>query len=719
VEKVQEEKLAEQKAKEDEEAFTSVRKEKLREIQGAKELFEKRSKIKWSETYDNALKNVQKMYPKKSLYDAMRSRVNEFASKLNNKELYNPTSEDIAVFNVFRAETEKRIDAVEGLDSDDSIKRDLAIAELENYNADLFNIARVTNPDGEAGRAFKMLQSTVNTDSGLKIRQMQLTRANGGEKLSPELESWVKDRWEEEKAVMRQENEALVKKMEETFDNKISELQKKYDEKVGKSGSGKEKTLTEQKRKSVADSLRKAANDFENFSRVKGPDGKDIQRQGIDVQKMIADAMRYVADKIEEGKLKLPEIIATAISKYGKENEDELRNSIRKQLIDAGIDESDFNNKPSVLKRIEDFAEENNVTDITNEMVAKNLIRDYVNSHIGQVNQEDILDTAFKDLKTVLPNTTKANLIEAYLKENAYKQPSKEDLEGGLKESQKQLTNIAKLTEDIEDLNNMKNVRKRGVVTVREKSDYEKELLDEKNAKLKSLNEERRRVEKEEKDLQKREDKLAELDANIQRAKNNLDIIKEHKNKNERQLDEEIASKERELKRAIKDNSSEDRVQAKKLEEAKETARQKIKEYQQKIADGDFSEPEPVTLKKQDAELINLKKQQSIIEDQYRKKQHELEEKNKSKLERGADFLRSAYVTTLIWKLGTLAKVATMSALRPISEGTRKLTLGKVFNTFFPNISVAGRGSWRGSRGSIQCFCSGRRRRLCRCSWPA
>lgn len=663
---------------EDSERYASVRKEKLKEIEIAKDLFEKQSKIKWSETYKSALENVQKMFPNKSLYEAMKARVNELAIKLNKKELYNPTSEDIAVFNVLRAETNKRIDDVEGLDSDNSVMRDLATAELENYKADLDNIVRVTNQDGEKGRAFNMLRSEVNTDSGLKIRRMELTKSNGGEKLSSEQEGWLKDRWEEEKALLQQENELKTESMKQDFDNKLADLQKQYEEKLKETTKNtsenktvKEKTLS-QKGKDVANKIR-------NLKKPKGSTNIDFTLGTWDL------AVEGIAKLVEAGST-----VAEAIEKLVKDGVIGFKELKDKDNFEGHL--SDWINKKDKteqLEKIKIFSEENNVTDITNDMVAKNLIRDYVNSHIGEVEQKDILDAAYKDLKSVLPNATKENLIGAYLKENEYKQPTKKDLEGGLKQAQKELTSIAKLTEDIEDLNNLKEVRKRNFSTPREKSEYEKKLFDEKKDKLKSLSEQKRKIDKEEKDAQKKKDKLAELDANIERAKRDLDLIKTYKDKSETKIDEDIAAKEKELKKAINDNSSEDRVQAKKLESEKENVRKKIKEFNQKLADGEFIEPEPITLKKQDAELIRLKKQLSTIEEQYRKKQKELEEKNKGKLERSANFLRSAYVTTLIWKFGTLAKVATMSALRPLSESTRKLVFGKTFDLFFPNISEA------------------------------
>lgn len=672
------------------EEWTSVRKAKLKEIAGVKEMFEKRVPKGWKQVYSSALENLAKMYPKKSVYDAMRARVNEFVAKVNSNELFNPTSEDIAVFNLFRSETEKRINNIEGIDSDNDIVRQAALAEFSPLQEDLRNVARVTNPNGEAGRAFGMLQSEINTNDGLKIRRMELLKANGGKKLTEQDEIFVSEQWEKEKELMKQEQEIRTKSMQEEFDKKVSDLQKAYEEKLKSastsSKSTKEKTLS-QKGKDVADRIRA-------LKKPKGSTNIDFTLGTWDI------AIEGIAKLVEGGAT-----VSEAIIK----------------MIDDGIiafkeskDKDDFENyfaaslgeritKEDALSKIAEFAKDNDLSDINNEMVGKNLIRDYVESHIGEVDQSELLDTAAKDLKSVLPNVDKKTLIEAYLKENEFKQSTKKDLEGGLAEAKKQLKSIAKLTEDIEDLDNLKEIRKRSFPNERTKSEYEKKLFEEKTEKLKKLIIARNDFNKKERDSQKKRDKLAELDANIERAKNDRDLIKTHRNKTVSEIDEEISAKQKELKKAINDNTSEERVQTKKLAQEKENTIKKIKEFQQKLEDGEFDEPIPVKLKKQDAELIRLKKQQSIIEEAYRKKQHEVHEKNKTGLERAADFARSMYVAILIGAPKTLVKVGSMSVMRPLSEVATKATLGKVFNAFFPNMSKAAlRGGESSSIRSIQ-----------------
>jgi len=690
-----EEELA--KAQDDEE-WESIRKEKLKEIKGAKRIFEQRMPKGWNDTYESALNNLQKMYPKKSLYEAMKARVNDFVLRLNAKEIFNPTSEDIAVFNVLKAETNKRIRDVEGQDSEDSIVRMAANAELENYQQDLLNIAKVTNPEGEAGRAFNMHQSEIkfDGDNRLKIRRMELMKANGNEPLTPEDEAFVKEQWDKEKELAKQEQEARTQQMKDDFEAKIKDLEAKLKIAKGeKPESKKEKTLAESG-KDLADKIRK-------LKTQKGDTALDVT---LGLKNYAVEA---VAILVEQG-AKLADAIKNVLTdeKYKGLTEDDLTNHI----ID-GLDRQE--NKEASFDKLKEFAKENETTDITPDMVKENLIRDFVNSHIGEVEQKELFDEAFKGLKEILPNATKEKFLEAYLKENEFKQPTKKEAEGSLAQSKRQLENIAKLTEDIADLENEKEIRKRNFPTEREKSDAEKELLAKKEAIIKERKEEAKKVadelkkvEQEEnrnaKKIQAKKDKLDELNAGIERAEKGYDQIKTHREKSTPEIDKEVEAKQKELKKAIKSNATDEQQQKKALENAIKNEKQKIKDFTERLAEGNFEDDAPApTLKKQTAELINIAKERHTIEDKFREKQKELRDKGKGNLEKIADTARSAYVALLIGAPKTLAKVGSMTIFNPVSDAATKLTFGKAFDAFFPSISKAAKlGGESSSIRSIQ-----------------
>ena len=77
-------------------------------------------------------------------------------------------------------------------------------------------------------------------------------------------------------------------------------------------------------------------------------------------------------------------------------------------------------------------------------MVAKGLIRDYVNSFIGEVDKSKVLNEAATKLKEVLPDLDRKTLRNAFLKEGEFKQPTKKSLNEALNQAKRDLLKIEK-----------------------------------------------------------------------------------------------------------------------------------------------------------------------------------------------------------------------------------------------------------------------------------
>ena len=419
---------------EEPEDWSSIKKAKLLEIDSVREMFEKKTKKAWSQTYQSGLENVQKMFPDKSLYEAMQSRVAEIQKRMENGELYNPTSEDLAVFNVLNSETTKRIKAVKGLDSTDPIERELAIGELENLENQQKAIAQVVNPT-EAGRAFSIRQAEMMLDenNGLKIRKAQLQKAKGGEPLTEEEEAFVNENWEKEKALLLEEQKVKEEQLKAEYNAQIEELQRKYQESISKAGKTPEaknkvaKTLS-QTGKAVADQIRKLK------INKKGTANLDFTLGSWDL------AIEGIAQLVEKGAT-----IAEAIDKLIKDNKIGFKNKDDRDKFEAlFVDKLTQKDRGEQVNAIKEFAEQNGINDVTNEMVSKNLIKDYFNSLIGEYPKEEIFDAAYKELKEILPNLTEENLREAFLKTGDFKQPTKKQLQGSIAEQERELKRIAK-----------------------------------------------------------------------------------------------------------------------------------------------------------------------------------------------------------------------------------------------------------------------------------
>lgn len=568
--KMQEEERIVAEEKKEDATWTSIRQEKLKEIEKVKNLFEKEKKTTWSKIQQDAFEGVAKEYPNKTLNEAIRAKVENIAAKYDAGQDYNPTAKDLAIIQEFKRQTESKIEqSKEGLESDNEIDRLSAMAELENYENDLLNVGKASFKR-EAGTAFGYRQSETKMDEnyGLQIRRMRLMKANGGEKLSPADMDWTKNQWEKEKEIMKKEQEINERQLKESFDKKIAELEDKYKNKE------KLKTVINKslKQKTLSQSGKEVANIIRNL-KLKGTKLDftlgtwNIAIEGV---ARLVEAGSTVAEAIES-------LIRNGEISFATENDkDMFENEVTARIINLG-------NRDKSLNKIREIANDTGSTTISNEMVSKGFIKDFVNSFIGEVDKSEVLNEATRELKTILPDIGKKDLRKAFLKQDEYKQPTKKTLEESLAQAKRDL-----------------------------------------------LRAERKESKKE---------------------------------------------------------STEDELQARKLQDEKDKIQTNIKQLKRRIEDEEYEKEEPITLSKKDAELIQLEKQKNEIEAEFRKKQKEYFEKNKSKAERIADFIRSTYVAALIGAPTTMAKVAYMSAIRPTSEAVRRITLGKVFDAIFPSIS--------------------------------
>ena len=450
---------------EEPENWSSIKKAKLLEIDSVREMFEKKVRKAWSQTYQSGLENVQKMFPDKSLYEAMQARVAEIQKRMERGELYNPTSEDLAVFNVLNAETTRRIKEVKGLDSTDPIERELAIGDLENLENQQKAIAQVVNPT-EAGRAFSIRQAEMMLDenNGLKIRKAQLQKAKGGEPLTEEEEAFVNEHWEKEKSLLLEEQKVKEEQLKAEYEAQIEDLQRKYEESISKAGktpeakNKKAKTLS-QSGKAIADQIRKLK------INKKGSANLDFTLGSWDL------AIEGIAQLVEKGST-----IAEAIDKLIKDNKIGFKSKDDRDKFEAlFVDKLTQKDRGEQVNAIKEFAKQNGINDVTNEMVSKNLIKNYFNSLIGEYPKEEIFDEAFNELKEILPNLTKEKLREAFLKTGEFKQPTKKQLQGSIAEQERELKRIAK-KELTADQRNKIRLQEEKDKLARRKEEYQRKL---------------------------------------------------------------------------------------------------------------------------------------------------------------------------------------------------------------------------------------------------
>lgn len=417
-------------------AGTGIRKAVLKQIESVRNMYKKETGRTWSKIQQDALEDIAKEFPEKDLYGATKAKVEQLSEKYDKGQSYNPTAKDLAVVQEFKRQTETRLsDLSEPLSVPDADRRQAAIIEAESYKNDLLTAAKASFTR-EAGTAFGFRQSESKNSSeyGLQIRRMQLMKSQGGDPLTPKQEAEAKEQWSKDKQFAKEEQELRNQSMREEFDKKLEAMRKEFDDKLKKTArvpkgptDPRQKTLS-QKGKDVAEKIR-------SFKLPSGTTRMDFSLGGYDL------AVEGVARLVEAGST-VAEAIQSLIDdgKIGFKT-DKDRSSFEDSIID-GIDRSD--RKDNAIAGIEKMGKDSGATDITPDMVAKKHISNLVNSYVGQGDTNKILDGVLSDVQKVLPDATREQLIDAYLHENEFKQPSKSDLQKSLDDAKRSLVRVAK-----------------------------------------------------------------------------------------------------------------------------------------------------------------------------------------------------------------------------------------------------------------------------------
>lgn len=707
--------------------WTAIRKEKQKEIESVKESYEKQGTKKWTETLNNALNNLQTSHPDKTLYDAASIEMEFIKNKVPSSI---PKDEQLASMQYLKRETETKRNALyDDTMSDDELKRTAALFQdkllFDKLNDTALAIKGITT---ESGRTLNYAQSELGYDEehGLQLRRMDLIAAKG-DKLNDKELALTAEQWEKEKELNQKIQEAKEKGMQEKFDKQIEELKSEYDKKLKDASTKKDKPKEENRKKLLSQSGKEFADKLRS-GKLKGGTYSTIPGfpQAVNL------TIEAIAQIVEKGST-----LAEAIAKYIDDNKikgkDDFTDNFMRVLENRQTREDSFD-------KLKEEAALSKVNGITSEMVGKNIIKNFINSHIGEVDTKDILNVATEQLKEIFPDLTKEKLTEAYLKQGEFKQETKRQLENYQKSSESKLVKLSKIEKDITDLKTKKNLftektpdskiretdrdisskekelkslmTEAGVKTSNEdkftKASYESrtkshnDRLDSISDNIKNkidkggLNEEQKSL------LNKLNNQLdsakVKLDTNSKISNapvldNGLTVLKKVKSEFDRNIKlKDVAALsefKRDLQKAIdafgtdKDKSEQDI----KLQRTKGKYERDIEEFKRKINAGEFEDKPIVTLTKSDAELIRLEKEKLNISQQYYQKKDEYERANKSGVKRTFEFARAAYVDWLIGSPITLAKVAFSAIVRPNVEALTKKVGGSIFDKVFPELS--------------------------------
>lgn len=518
------------------------------------------------------------------------------------KQAFNPTTDELALIGIRLMDINGEASVNEFNPNDDQQTARTAYLENEKMKAErLLSF-------GEAGRAFQFRQSLLKMgiNGDIQIKRKAISASVGikipeneeqFKELSPLEQKKVKpiyDAFNKWKAEYEKENKARntldEKYSKEEFDKRIKAAvaDALKEVKVPEKGA----KITKENAQKVADKLKNFADKLEKFGRADLPEGTEKASLGPDIQKLAADAIRWIADKIEAGDFKIPELIAEAIGRFkgADTKEEDLAESIKDGLKEAGIDEKTLNAKTTregILDKMKAIAKNSGVDTIIQKMVDSGMIRDYLHdiAKRGETDPQNILGKGVEELRDAFPALDEKTLRDAYLKEGAFTPDTSKDLEHRVKKAAETFRDVTILQRDIEALeagDKLYGADKETRNTII--SDYEQKLKDEKEKIIKDRDdaikknkEDYRKLESERnrqlKKVGELKDKLSQLQSGT-RPESTKDAPKEDIPEIE-SLKDQVRDADKEL-RAIESAAR-----------AAERKAEKIAEYDKRIADLD------------------------------------------------------------------------------------------------------------------------------------
>lgn len=518
------------------------------------------------------------------------------------KQAFNPTTDELALIGIRLMDINGEASVNEFNPNDDQQTARTAYLENEKMKAErLLSF-------GEAGRAFQFRQSLLKMgiNGDIQIKRKAISASVGikipeneeqFKELSPLEQKKIKpiyDAFNKWKAEYEKENKARntldEKYSKEEFDKRIKAAvaDALKEAKVPEKGA----KITKESSKKVADKLKSFADKFEKFGRADLPEGTEKMGLAPDIQKKIADAIRWIAEKIANGDLKIPELISEAIQRFKDKDltETDLAENIKSGLKEAGIDDkilNDKTNREDILDKMKEIAKNSGVDTITQKMVDSGMIRDYLHdiAKRGETDPQNILAKGIEELRDAFPALDEKTLRDAYLKEGAFTPDTSKDLEDKVKKAAQTFRDVTILQRDIEALeagDKLYGADKETRNTII--SDYEQKLKDEKEKIIKDRDDaikknkvDYRKLESERnrqlKKVGELKDKLRQLQSGT-RPESTKDAPKEDTPEIE-SLKEQVRDADKEL-RAIESAAR-----------AAERKAEKIAEYDKKIVDLD------------------------------------------------------------------------------------------------------------------------------------
>ena len=233
----------------------------------------------------------------------------------------------------------------------------------------------------------------------------------------------------------KKEEEAINKRMQSETDKKLSDaIKTAYEEGFAKGKEDKSSEAKTKRSKSLKDlaSKLRASDEMDKFLKGAGPLGGAQKASFVDLgsyKEIIANVLEGVAKVVEAGE---------NVEDYLKKTIDKLKNVDQKKVLDdirTLMSKAVLRPIPELDKKISELASNENATNITKSMVDAGLISDYVKHSISpNATNDKVIEDVTNKLKKLLPNVTKNDVTDAFIKVNKFKEETKSKLENIVKE---------------------------------------------------------------------------------------------------------------------------------------------------------------------------------------------------------------------------------------------------------------------------------------------
>jgi hypothetical protein len=207
-----------------------------------------------------------------------------------------------------------------------------------------------------------------------------------------------------------------------------------------KAATPEEKQKKSKQLKDLASQIRRS-DELDKFLKGAGPLGGAEKAGVIDLgsyKEIVANVLDAVATAVELGE-NVTEAIKKAVEKFKDIDSARLISDVKTIMSKAQLP-----NKQEVMDKILKISKAENASDITKKISDKGLVKDIVNSYLGEnLTNDQVLDAATKDLKTILPNVTREQVADAYAERGQFKKETKAKIENEINQKKADVKRLA------------------------------------------------------------------------------------------------------------------------------------------------------------------------------------------------------------------------------------------------------------------------------------